>query len=575
MVPPFEHPVERPADLVFVNGFVLTFNEADEVAEELAVRDGEIVRVGGTGSCASVTGPHTDVVDLAGGTLLPGLNDSHLHALSFGLGQPPLTLDVGYPNVNSIADVKRLVAERVTSLAPGEWVLGTGWDPGYLSECVNESGRIPTATDLDEVAPHNPVYLHDFSYHSAWVNSLALELAGIDRNYVVPEGSTVSTDSGGNPSGILTEGARYPVRELLPNWTHEQRVFAVKNAITTLNSLGITSYTEPGIGSGDEGGGMGEGGMEVYSELLASGELTARVRILHFPVKMSGGFDEFERNLRAVADPVTANAPFADERHVRVIGVKIMGDGIPPNKTSWMHEPYVGGGCGGLTVAGDDEHEREEVLRKMIALTHQLGLQAGVHITGDRGIDVVVDAFVEAMREHPRDDQRHYVIHGDFITPETLKRCAAHGIGVNMNPTIKWTIADLEVDFVGAERAAYEWPFRTALDAGARVSSGSDAPITFPDWRQGVETMVTRRAKASGEVSGPEQRISVMEALRTYTATPAWQDFDESWKGSLEVGKVADLCVLRENILKQPHDQLSQVTVAATYLDGKLVYSAG
>ncbi len=562
------------ADVAFLNGHVLSMNEKGDVHAELAVRDGSILHVGAVGSSIGLTGTATEIIDLRGGTLLPGLNDSHLHALSFGLGQPPLTLDVGYPTVTSIADVKAVIAERVMTLAPGEWILGTGWDPGFLAECAGGEGRMPTAADLDEVAPNNPVYLHDFSYHSAWVNSLALTLADIDKSYEVPDGSTVSVDEQGNPTGILTEGARYPVRELLPNWTHEQRVTAVKNAVTTLNSLGITSYTEPGIGAGDAGGGMGEGGMKVYSELLASGELNARVRILHFPVRMSGSYEEFERNLLVVADAERENARFKDQRRVRIIGVKIMGDGIPPNKTSWMHDPYIGGGCGGLTVGGEDEAEREDVLRKMISLSHRLGYQAGVHITGDRGIDVVVDAFIQAMRELPRNDPRHYVIHGDFISRGTLERCSANGIGVNMNPTIKWTIADLEVDFVGAERAAYEWPFRTALDSGAIVASGSDAPITFPDWRQGVETMVTRRAKASGEVSGPEQRITLMEALRTYTAAPAWQDFDEAWKGTLEVGKVADLCVLRENILTVPDDQLSKVTVLATYLDGKRVFES-
>jgi hypothetical protein len=129
------------ADVVFVNGTILTFNANDDVASELAVRDGAVVAVGETGVTATLIGPDTRVVDLAGGTLLPGLNDSHLHALSFGLGQPPLTLDVSYPSVSSISDVKRVIAERAAQLAPGEWILGTGWDPGYLSECVGESGR--------------------------------------------------------------------------------------------------------------------------------------------------------------------------------------------------------------------------------------------------------------------------------------------------------------------------------------------------------------------------------------------------------------------------------------------------
>lgn len=555
------------ADLVLRGARVLTMDAAGSECSALAVSDGVIVAVGSDADVEPLIGPGTRVLDLVGATVLPGINDAHCHALAFGLDRPPFNLDLSYPAVRSIADVVEAVRAAAANRLPGEWIVGSGWDPGFLAECVDEPGRLPSRHDLDAASPHNPVYLQDFSYHTAWVNSRALELAGYDRSTVAPVGATIARDPDGSPSGYLTEGARYAIRDLLPTPTHAMRRDAVRSAVATMNALGITSLTEPGIGPGDAGGGMAEGGLEVYRDLEADGTLDARITVLILAVKMSRSIEEFRDNLRTLELPA-----YRDPRMVNVVGVKVMADGIPPNRTSWMHDPFVGGGCGGLTVGGETDEERVETLRAMIVHAHSLGYQLGVHITGDRGIDAVVDAFAEAVRLHPRPDPRHYVIHGDFMTPHSLRVSREHGFGVNMNPTIKWTIADLEEEFVGPERAAYEFPYRTTLDAGVTVTSGSDAPVTFPDWRQGVSTMVLRESKASGRVSGPEERIGVVEALRTYTSAPAWQDFAESWKGSLEVGKVADICVVDGDLLAMdPHD-IPTVPVLLTLLGGRAVH---
>jgi predicted amidohydrolase YtcJ len=240
-----------------------------------------------------------------------------------------------------------------------------------------------------------------------------------------------------------------------------------------------------------------------------------------------------------------------------------------------MYDEYLGGGHGSLTVPGETDADQVDEMRQMIRHAHDAGYQVGVHVTGDRGIDEVVNAFVDATAASPRDDPRHYVIHGDFANPRSIAACAAHGFGINMNPTIKWTIADLEEEIVGPARAAYEWPFRDAIEAGVIVASGSDAPVTSPDWRQGVATMMLRTSKATGRVSGPEQRIDLNQALRTYTINGAWQDFAEDWKGSLEVGKVADLCVLREDLTSIPPEEIPEVTVTMTVLGGRIIYERG
>jgi len=559
------HPVAHAADTVFVNGHVLTIDQQFTVAQALAVAGQDILAVGARRDIDRLTGPRTRTVDMHGGTLLPGINDSHMHGISWGLTRPPLSLDVGYPAVTSIADISAAVARAVASARPGEWIFGTGWDPGYLRECRRQPGRMPTRHDLDRVSQYNPVFLNDFSYHTAWVNSAALARSGITGYTVPPPGSTIVTDHTGQPTGILSEGAMHLVSAHLPPMTADRRRTAILSAIAELNALGITSFTEPGIGPGDATDG---GGLQTYVELLREGRLQARVTVLLLPAPMSSSYTQFATVLDATEVP---DSP--DPRMVNVAGVKILADGIPPNRTAWMYEPYVGGGRGALTVAGATEWERVAQLHRMIAHAHAAGHQLGVHVTGDRGIDAVVDGFAAAVRANPRRDARHYVIHGDFMTAHSLRVCAEFGFGVNMNPTIKWTIADLAESCVGPKRAAYEWPYRDALAAGLNVASGSDAPVTAPDWRQGVSTMMLRESKASGRVSGPDQRIGLAEALRTYTAAGAWQDFAESWKGTLEPGKAADLCLLDQDLLSMdPHD-IPRATVRMTVLGGRVVFT--
>ncbi|MCX6497420.1 MAG: amidohydrolase [Arthrobacter sp.] len=560
------------ADFVFINGRVFTVDEQFTVAEALAVRGDSILAVGASEEMDEYVGPTTEIVDLAGRSVLPGINDSHLHAIAFGLDTPPLSLDLSYPAVKSLADIRESIRVAVTGARPGEWIVGTGWDDGYLEECLAEPGRMPHRADIDDVSPENPVFLQDYSRHTSWVNSAALRIAGVDESSPIPDGGVVDTDPDGSLTGVVREGAQALVQRVLPPLTRERREQAILHAVAKLQELGITSITDPALGPGGEsiaGGAAGEEGLKVYADLADQGELGVRVSTLLLPTGMSGSVDEFERNLEQVQVPAVQ-----DMRRFQVLGVKIFADGIPPSGTAWMHDEYVGGGCGSLCVSGNTDEQRVAQVTGMILAGHRAGYQVGVHVTGDRAIDTVVDAIIAAQEAHPRPNTRHYLIHGDFVSESTLKRMAAHGIGVNMNPTIKWTIADLEVGVVGAARAAYEWPYRSALEAGVRLMSSSDAPVTTPDWRQGLSTMILREGKASNEVSGPEQCIGLEAALRTYTSNPAWQDFADEWKGSLETGKVADLCVLDADLAEiDPHD-MPHMRVVMTMVGGIVVHGA-
>ncbi|MBH5338431.1 amidohydrolase [Streptomyces pactum] len=559
------------ADLILTGGDVLTVDAAFSVARAVAVRNGRILAVGDDAEITALAGPGTQVIDLAGRTVLPGINDSHLHAAAWALTRPPFALDLGHPAVESIADIAAAVREAAAGLPEGQWITGLGWDVGYLAECLADQGRRPHRDDLDAAAPDHPVCLTDFSGHMVWVNSRALELAGIAPGTAAPDGGVIETDGAGRPTGILKETAQSLVQALIPPATVAQRKHAIRSAVTALHALGITSYTEPGLGPGGAeilGGGLHTATLDAYVELARAGELGSRVRVLLLPAPMGGSAADVTAGLKGLAVPDDVDA-----RRLAVIGVKMFADGVPPNETAWMYDPYPGGGHGGLCVHGADLGLQQAELTEMIRVAHTAGYQAGVHVTGDRAIDAVVDAFAAVQRAHPRPDARHYVIHGDFASGPSLAKLAAHGYGINMNPAIKWTIADLMDEMVGDERSAYQWPVRSAVEAGIAVCVGSDAPITAPDWRRGVAAMLLRESKATGRVSGPEQRVSLETALRAYTANPARQDFAEDWKGTIEPGKVADLCVLGGDLrATDPHD-IPDLPVDLTVLDGRIVFA--
>ncbi|WP_306320173.1 MULTISPECIES: amidohydrolase [unclassified Streptomyces] len=562
--------MSETAELILTGGEVLTVDSEFTVAQAVAVRGNRILAVGSDTEIRALAGPGTRSLDLAGRTVLPGINDSHLHGATWGLTRPPFALAVGHPAVRSIADIADAVRRAAAETPAGEWITGIGWDVGYLAECVADPGRRPHRLDLDAAAPHHAVCLTDFSGHMTWANSKALELAGIERGVTAPPGGVIETDAADVPTGILKEAAQAAVQELVPPATVAQRKAAIRSAVAALHAEGITSYTEPGLGPGGTrilGGGLGTDSLDAYVELARAGELAARVSVLLLPAPMGGSAADVRENLAGLGVPDDVAAD-----RLAVIGVKVFADGVPPNETGWMSEPYAGGGRGALCVHGSDPGLQQAELAEMVRIAHEAGYQLGVHVTGDRAIDAVVDSFVAAHDAHPRPDARHYVIHGDFVSAASLKKLAAHGYGVNMNPAIKWTIADLMDEVVGKVRSDYQWPVRSANEAGVAVCASSDAPITEPNWRQGVSAMLLRESKATGRVSGPEERVTLEVALRAYTVNAARQDFAESWKGSIEAGKVADLCVLGGDLrATDPHD-IPALPIDLTVFDGEVVF---
>ncbi len=260
---PWRLPADK-ADLILYNGRIHTVSPSDVITEAIAIGGGRILKTGRTDAIRRLGGRRTQVIDLRGRSVLPGINDSHLHLMQWGQSRPPFTLDVGYPRVKSIADIVAAVREAAATRKPGEWIQGRGWDKPYFAE-----GRAPTRQDLDQAAPDNPVALTEFSGHALWVNTRALDLAKITPSTVAPDGGVVVKDADGQPTGVLFEGAAGQVRRVIPTVTAEERLRALKAGVDMMLALGITSATEPGL---DPAAAL------MYADRAARGELKIRRR---------------------------------------------------------------------------------------------------------------------------------------------------------------------------------------------------------------------------------------------------------------------------------------------------------
>jgi len=559
-------------DLVIINGKIITTDAKFSIAQAVAVKDGKIVAVGASEKIKTLAGKRTKTIDLRGKTMLPGINDTHCHISDWALSRPPLMLDVRFPLVKSVADIVKMVAQKAGKTKPGEWILGEGWDEGYLAECLEDSNRKPSKEDLDKVALNSPVVLTEYSGHRSWVNSRALAMAGITRDTPNPVGGEIKKDpTTGEPTGLLYEKASMALRAIIPPWTAQQRKEALLGAMAELSSIGITSFTDAGVDREK---------WAIYNDTLNEcfneGKWPCRVNMM----LMLAGFGKSSLDgIKEALKYVGCRYNFGNE-WLKVGGAKLVADGIPPLKTAWMWEPYLDGTYGGLTVDGKSVKEQEANLREMIRILHQNRLQVGIHSCGERTIDICTDQYMKCIEEDPW-DARHYTIHSDFSLPETIKKIGEFGrrtgyeLALNVQSPIKWTISDFMATVVGPQRAAYHWPLRTMLDNGVRVANSSDAPVIYPDWKQGVQGAVLRESKATGQVSGPDQRVTLAEAIATYTINGAWLDHMENLKGSIEVAKLADFCVLDKDILAVDPHEIKDIRTLMTIVSGRVVYDAG
>jgi hypothetical protein len=401
--------------------------------------------------------------------------------------------------------------------------------------------------------------LTDFSHHNAVVNSKALRMAGITKDTPDPPGGIIVRDGKGEPCGVLRESAVFMMEAVIPAMNADELEAAILAGMKEMNVQGITSYTHPLMGNYEEQA-------TAYGELYRKGLLTARITAMP---AFGASSEEFRANLDRWKAPRGIDSDW-----LQFSQTKILADGIPQTKTAWMWEPYVGGGCGSLTVAAADNEAGYDNLLRMIQYGHEKGWQIGIHAIGDRAISAALDGYESAQRLCPQnEDMRHYIIHDEMILPSDIDRSAKLGVAASMQPLIHQLLTDGVAAIFGPERSQRDWPFRSVLEAGAKLTFSSDAPVIPPDWRQGVQAAVLREG-FSGVVNGPGECISREDAIRAYTVSGAWLDHKDRVKGSIEKGKFADFCVLADDILTADAHDIGKIPVLMTIVGGKIVYDA-
>ncbi|MFJ5710630.1 MULTISPECIES: amidohydrolase [unclassified Streptomyces] len=541
------------ADLVFTRGPVLTLDPARSRATSLAVTGDRITAVGHD-EVRELIGPGTEVVDLTGKLLLPGFQDSHIHAVGGGteLAECDLTGSV------DVAQYLERIREYAEAHPDREWITGGGWSMESFE------GGMPTRALLDSVVPDRPVLLSNRDHHGAWANTRALELAGLTAATPDPADGRIEREADGFPNGMLQEGATGLVSRLVPDKTAEDRLAGLLRAQRLLHSLGITGWQDALLGAFN---GMSDPS-DAYLTAAKDGSLTARVT--------GALWWDRERGAEQIPELVDRREQLTSGRF-RATSVKIMQDGIAENFTAAMLTPYLDG-CGCATGNSGLSFVDPVALRGHVTELDALGFQVHFHALGDRAVREALDAIEAAVGANGRRGNRHHLAHLQVVHPEDLPRFAALGAIANIQPL--WAahepqMDELTIPFLGPERAAWQYPFGSLLRAGATLAAGSDWPVSSPNPIEGIHVAVNRRDPEAEDdrVFYPEERLDLLSALTAYTAGAAHVNgLDDA--GSLLPGHLADLVVLDRDILAAPADEIAEARVERTYVGGRLVYEA-
>ncbi|MFH2111076.1 MAG: amidohydrolase [Candidatus Bathyarchaeota archaeon] len=537
------------ADLVLVNGKIITVDAGFSVAQAVAVKDGRVQTVGTTEDIKKLVGKGTEVIELKGRTVMPGLYDSHLHVV--GTGTALQMINCRTPPMMSIEDMKKTVAEKAKQAKPGEWIQGRGWDQAKLKEHRN-----PSRWDLDQVSPDNPVVLTRTCGHLLVANSLALEIAGVTKDTPDPVGGKIVRNEMGEPTGMLEEGpAMTFVRKHIPPVGIPETMEAIRTACTAFNEVGITSVIDAG-NTEDE--------MVAYQLLKERGELTCRVNMMLRSIQDG---EPIEESVKRVENfPMVTG--FGDAL-LRFQGLKILIDGGIGGRTALIREPYENDpdNCGLLTVPVED-------LQRLVDAANRRGMLTGIHCAGGKATDIVLEAYRKTDKVKPIKGRRFYLIHAYQPSDENFKDCQELGVLVASQPSFLYYLGESYYENVGNERSEWLKPHRAWIDHGIMVGGGTDSPVTpYPPFPS-LWAAIARRTEINDVQMGTEQCVTREEAIRMYTVNGAFLSFEEDIKGSLEPGKLADMVILDRDILTCPVDGIKDTRVLRTFLGGKTVYRA-
>jgi predicted amidohydrolase YtcJ len=530
------------ADLVLKNAVVWTVDSDLPRAEAIAVRGNEIAAVGSDSDIEALVGAGTKVYDIGGRLVLPGFNDSHTHFMS---STARMATSMNLLGVASLAEIQQTLREHAQAFPNVDWLMGFRWGPPHHED------RWPTRHDLDAIESARPVAIFDMDHHTAWVNSVALNVLGYDQNTDDPEGGTIVREDSGSPSGILFEKAFEPL-ERRAALDFEGFSTPVMKEISSLHQIGLTSISD-NANLPDY--------IDFCARMLEEGNF--KLRVNHWP--------DLDQGLE---DAIKIRKRFQGNEKFFVVGLKLFIDGVLSNRTAWLLDEY----SDSPGETGYPVNDVEELTEWVLAADKE-GFQVITHAIGDRGVREMLDVYELAARENGKRDSRHRIEHAELIHPDDQVRFAQLGAIPSMTP-MHCATSEPKMYLpirIGPERETYAYAWRDMIDAGAHLCFGTDHPtlsIEQPEPLKQLFQAVTRIPPEDPEIQPwrLEQRVMIEEAIQSYTLEPAYAEFKENQKGTITPGKLADLCVLDKNILEIEPREILDTQVVMTVFDGEVVH---
>jgi predicted amidohydrolase YtcJ len=534
----------RPAaDLIIRNAKIYTVDAARPEAQAVAILGDRIIAVGSNQELDAWIGPNTKTVDAAGKRLLPGFNDSHVH---FEAGGAQLD-NIQLGDVTSRQEFARRIAERAARSGKGEWMLGGDWD-----ETRWDTPQLPTKELIDSITPNTPVAVSRYDGHMILANSLALKAAGITAQTPDPSGGVIVRDAKGNPTGALKDAAADLVFKVIPEPTHANRRRAIEQALRLAASVGVTSVQHMNPDYAD---------IAVYGKLLDEGKLTARV----YAVPL----------ISQVADQVKIGIRHAfGSPYLRIGALKAYADGSLGSATAYFFEPFNDQPNNRGLLA--DLMHPVSAMQERMTRADAAGLQLCTHAIGDAGVSTVLDIYAAIEKAHGKTDRRWRIEHAQHMAVGDFDRFARLGVIASVQPYHaiddgRWAEAR-----IGHDRAGRSYAFRTFLNKGVRLAFGTDWDVAPLNPMLTLHAAVTRATLDGKNPKGwfPEQRLTVQEAIEAYTMGSAYAEFQDSVKGSITPGKLADMVLLSDDVLTVNPDRIREIKVLKAWVGGKQTYSA-
>ena len=529
-------------ETIIVNATVRTMDPARPTAEAIAILGNRLVAIGTSAEVSKLAGPSTRIIDAKKRLVLPGFNDAHVHFLSGGFQLSSVDLR----DANTPQEFAERIRQFAAKVPAGRWITGGDWDHERWPDA-----KLPTKELIDSYTPHTPVFVSRLDGHMALANSVALKLAGVTNQTKDPDGGVIVRDAKGEPTGILKDAAQSFVWKVVPAASFEEKLIAARAASNYAAQLGVTSVQDVSAGS-DVG---------VYQTLLDRRELKTRIYAMT-------ALPNWERLANA-----GIRAHFGSEM-LRVGGLKAFSDGSLGSTTALFYEPYKD--APETSGIPSDEMFPEGAMLERVRGADRAGLQVLIHAIGDRANDLILSIFEQVEKENGTRDRRFRIEHAQHIRPQDIPRFARDKVIASMQPYHAIDDGRWAEKRIGKERAKTTYAFRSLLDSGATLAFGTDWTVAPLNPVLSIYGAVTRRTIDGKNPNGwvPEQKISIEEAVRAYTVGSAYAEFQDTVKGTITPGKLADLVILSRDIFAIDPKEIENVKVLMTMVDGRLVYEA-